>query len=241
MSSEITSAMILAAGLGTRMRPLTLTCPKPLIPVAGKTMADHALDRLRENAIKKVVMNVSYLADQITEHFKDPQHPEIVFSHEDSPLETGGGVQKALPLLEGEAFFIMNGDAILVDQNEASSIAAMKDEWAAHPGLDALLLVHPKSRAIGFDGSGDFFISDDQAPVFHAPRPEAPYVFTGVQILARKAFEKRRPEKWSLREIYQDAIDKGTARVMVHQGDWLHVGTPQGRTIAEDFFKAKTG
>ena len=157
MSSEITSAMVLAAGLGTRMRPLTLYTPKPLIEVAGRTMADRALDRIVESGLKHAVINASYLGDQIVDHFKNRNDLEIINSEEDEPLETGGGVQQALPDLKGEAFFVLNGDAILLN-GPSPVLSRMAKKWMSDD-MDVLLLLVPTTKAIGSDGQGDFTLS----------------------------------------------------------------------------------
>lgn len=234
MSVKITSGMVLAAGLGTRMRPLTLTTPKPLIKVAGRTMADHCLDRLKEAGIKDAVLNISYLGDQIKDHFASRTDLALSFSEETEPLETGGGVTKALPLLKGDVFCVMNGDAVLVN-GPRPALEVMCECWESDD-LDVLLLLHPKGKALGYDGVGDFYINDKKQPEFRADRETAPYVFTGVQLLARSAFDQKTQQKWSLREIYQDAIEQGRVRAVVHEGDWLHVGTPDGLQLAEDYF-----
>ncbi|NVK19855.1 MAG: nucleotidyltransferase family protein [Methylocystaceae bacterium] len=234
MSVKVTSGMVLAAGLGTRMRPLTLTTPKPLIKVAGRTMADHCLDRLKEAGIEDAVLNISYLGDQIKEHFSKRNDLSISFSEENEPLETGGGVVKALPLLKGDVFCVMNGDAVLVNGPHLA-LNQMTEQWDKE-AMDVLLLLHPKDKAIGYNGAGDFYINDVGKPDFRDDRKTAPYVFTGVQLLARTAFDKKTQQKWSLREIYQDAIQQGRARALIHEGDWLHVGTPDGLQLAEDYF-----
>jgi len=233
IQGKIESGMILAAGLGTRMRPLTLTTPKPLIPVAGRTMADRAVDRLIEAGVAQVVMNVSYLGDQITDHFEKRHDVALAFSQEETPLETGGGVLKALPHLRGAAFFVVNGDAVLLN-GPTPALARMTAAW--HEGLDVLFLVIPRERARGYDGRGDFTLSAAGLPAFRGDQTTAPYVFTGVQILSRRAFDDKPTGAWSLRTVYQAAIAKGRAQALVHDGDWLHVGTPEGLEDAERYF-----
>lgn len=234
MSSVITSGMILAAGLGTRMRPLTLTTPKPLIKVAGRSMADRALDRLIEAGVSSAVLNVSYLGEQIVDHFGARDDIEINFSWEDTPLETGGGVCKALPYLEGDAFFVVNGDAVL-HNGPTPALARMAAAW--EEGIDVLFLLMPRTVAMGYDGVGDFYLDDAKRPHFRDPdEASAPYVFTGVQILSKAAFAGRDHGVWSLRDLYQQAIAAGRARALVHEGDWLHIGTPQGLEDAEQYF-----
>ncbi|WP_135080809.1 nucleotidyltransferase family protein [Terasakiella sp. SH-1] len=233
MSDVITSGMVLAAGLGTRMRPLTLTTPKPLIPVAGRTMADRALDRLKEAGVTQAVLNISYLGEQIEAHFATRTDLDIQLSKEDEPLETGGGVHKALPMLSGDAFFVMNGDAVLVN-GEQPTLQRLADQWGAD--LDVLLLLLPIEKATGYEGYGDFTLNEEKVPAFRGEAPSAPYVFSGTQILSRRVFDGRKTGKWSLREVYQDAIVQGRAQAIVHDGDWLHVGTPEGLEVAERYF-----
>lgn len=234
MFGEINSGMVLAAGLGKRMRPLTLNTPKPLIEVAGRTMADRAVDRLVEVGVTNVVLNISYLGDQIAAHFDNRHDVNINLSQESEPLETGGGVQKALGLLQGDAFYVLNGDAVLLN-GPTPALERMASKWKRQD-LDVLMLLHPSSKAIGYEGRGDFTLSPDGIPAFREEQDTVPYIFSGVQILSRKAFEGRNTGSWSLRDIYQDAIKKGRARAIVHDGDWLHVGTPEGLDLAESYF-----
>ncbi len=235
MSDQITSAMVLAAGLGTRMRPLTLKTPKPLIEVDGRSMADRALDRLKEAGITRAVLNISYLGEQIEAHFAQRMDLDILFSKEEEPLETGGGVQQALDLLQGDAFFVMNGDAILLN-GPSPTLQRMALEWQREE-MDVLLLLLPAHKAVGYEGLGDFTLDAAGVPAFRGERETAPFVFSGTQVLARRVFEGRATGKWSLREVYQQAIAQGRARAIVHDGQWLHVGTPEGLKVAEQHLK----
>lgn len=234
MSETITSGMVLCAGLGTRMRPLTLKTPKPLIPVAGKTMADYAVDRLIEAGVDQVVLNVSYLGDQIKDHFGKRGDVTIDFSEEHEPLETGGGVFNALDKLKGEAFIVMNGDAILID-GPTPALSRMLRKWHKND-LDVLMLLQSTAKATGYDGRGDFFLTAEGIPSFRDEQLTAPYVFTGIQILSRRGFEERASGKWSLRDLYIEAIEKGRAMAILHDSDWLHVGTVEGLELAENYF-----
>lgn len=238
MPYGITSGMILAAGLGTRMRPLTLTTPKPLIEVAGRTMADRALDLLVEAGVKNAVLNISYLGDQIAAHMESRHDIRISLSEEAEPLETGGGVYQALDALEGDAFFVMNGDAVLLN-GPNPVLERMAAMWGRYD-LDVLLLLHPTPKALGYDGRGDFFLTQNGLPSFRQEQEDAPYVFSGTQILSRRAFQNKNLSKWSLREIYLEAIEAGRAKAIVHDGDWLHVGTPEGLKLAEDYFAKRS-
>ena len=151
-----THAMVLAAGLGTRMRPITDTLPKPLVRVAGQTMLDRALDKLAAAGIERAVVNTHYLAAQIAEHVRNRKSPSITFSHEEDVLETGGGVQKALPDLGGGPFFVVNSDSIW-DDGPIPALARLAAAWD-DASMDALLLVHPTVSAVGYHGRGDFFL-----------------------------------------------------------------------------------
>lgn len=233
MSEKITTAMILAAGLGLRMRPLTETTPKPLIEVLGRTLLDRALDRLVEAEVEKVVVNASYLADQIIAHVKKRQDIEIIISHEETPLETGGGVMKALPHLGTKPFFAMNSDAILLN-GPKPTLTRMAKNWDPDK-TDVLLLLHPLVSAHGYDGKGDYGLKPDGLLKESRERGAAPYVFTGTQILHPRVFKDRFETKWSLKQVYDDALHLRRARALVHEGEWFHVGTPQGLKDAETF------
>ena len=218
-----THAMALAAGLGTRMRPLTLTNPKPMIPVAGRTMLDRALDHLRRQNLQRIVVNTHYLPEVIETHLAG--QPDIAISREDEILETGGGVAKALPLLGDQAFFVVNCDIIWTDGAEPA-LSRLAAEWD-DASMDALLLLHPVATAVGYDGPGDFFAEPGQAPRRRAPAPSAPYLFAGVQILHPRLFAQAPAGKFSLNVLYDYALQHNRLGAVLHDGNWYHVGTPE--------------
>lgn len=229
----ITHAMILAAGLGTRMRPLTNDLPKPLIPVAGKPLIDWCIDWLEAGGIKQIVINSSYRAAQLEAHLSGRKH--IAVSREDEPpLETGGGVAKALPMLGTKPFLTMNADAILAGND---SIAQLNKEWS--DDLDFLMLLVPRARAIGWTGKGDFILD---AGCIRRPNPgeEADYVFTGVQIMHPRVFEGCPDGAFSLSKLWKQRIgpDGWHQRVhaIVHDGDWINVGDLEGLKTAEEYY-----
>jgi MurNAc alpha-1-phosphate uridylyltransferase len=228
--SRIDTAMVLAAGFGKRMRPLTDTRPKPLIEVAGRTLLDRVLDRIADAGIPRAVVNVHYLADQIEAAVKHRRTPAIAISDErDRVLETGGGVKRALPLL-GEAFLVHNADTIWTETR--SNIARLVQAFDPDT-TDALLLLAPVQGSIGYDGSGDF----DMGPGNRLARrsaPKAPFVFAGVSVLSAALFEGVGDDAFSLNAIFDKAAAGNRLHGMVLDGIWMHVGTPEAVRAAED-------
>lgn len=238
--SQISTGMIFAAGEGTRMQPLTFATPKPLIPIHNKALIDYTVELAIEFGMRNLVVNSYYLADQIHDYVsrKQQQYPNTAFhlSHEEERLETAGGIIKALPYLNEDAFFSFNSDVILLDAPNHSVLQAMNAFWNPEK-MSALLLLHPLGKAVGYDGKGNFDLAADNRLIPHN-RKEVPYVFTGVQILSRALFEGLAIRKFSLSDIYfhEDfRIHQERLYGMVHQGDWLHIGTAEGVQLAEDF------
>ncbi len=223
------SAMIFAAGLGLRMRPLTDRTPKPLIRVAGKALIDHGLDFLCEGGVDHVVINVSYLADLMIAHLKDKDFPHIQLSHEETPLETGGGMAKALPLLGGGAYYAMNSDAITLPhiQHPLQKLDTAWDDDA----MDALLLLQPREKAVGYHGAGDFFCDENGYLTRKGEAASAPYVFTGVQKIHPRLFANSPDGAYSLNLLYNQNLSR--IRAVIHDGAWLHVGDAEGLALAE--------
>ncbi len=235
----VRTAMILAAGLGTRMRPLTDHKPKPMIEVAGRTLIDRALDQLERYGIHQVVVNTAYKAEMLEAHLALRNKPHIVISRESEPLETGGGIANALPLLGDDPFFSLNSDTICLNA-ELPALARMERAWNPDT-MDVLMLLHPVERAIGYDGKGDFWLDDNGQLRRRAPEATAPYVFTGVQILHPRIFVHCPPAPFSMNVLYDRLRDASGAYprigTVIHDGDWLHVGDPQGLAQAEDFLR----
>lgn len=224
--------MVLAAGLGTRMRPLTDDRPKPLVKLAGKALIDHVLDRLVEAGVATAVVNMHYMADQIEAHLAARREPEIVISDErDALLDTGGGVARALPLLGDEPFFIHNSDSVWIEgpQPCLEQLAAAWD-----PGtMDTLLLLAPVIGTLGYDGRGDFQMDANHAVFRPAEGQMAPYVFTGVSIAHPRLFDDAPEGAFSLNLLWDRAIAAGRAFGLGHEGTWMHVGTPKAVGEAE--------
>ena len=230
--SSPSSAMVLAAGLGTRMRPLTDSQPKPLIKVAGKALIDYTLDRFAAVGIENAVVNVHYLADLLEAHLAERTTPEIKISDErECLLETGGGITKALPLLGKEPIFCTNTDAILFDDANNEACRTLIEAWIPKE-MDALLLVTPHSAASGYDGAGDFHLKENGHLAWR-DGASAPYIFTGLQIIKPSLFHGHKVEPFSLKSIWEKAHKKGRLYGVVHSGAWMHVGDPEGLEVAE--------
>lgn len=230
----IGTAMILAAGLGKRMRPLTATRPKPLVEVAGKPLLDHILDRLRAAGIGRVVVNVHYLADALEAHLKRKAGDlDILVSDErDLLLETGGGVARALPLIPDEHFLVANSDNLWID-GPVDAVQLLADRWDDGQ-MDALLLLVPLARANCHAGMGDFHMDAAGHIARRRPAKVAPFVFTGVQIVSKRLFTDLPEGPFSFNLLWDRAIAAGRAFGVVHQGLWFDVGTPPaiGKTEA---------
>ncbi|MEM6537435.1 MAG: nucleotidyltransferase family protein [Pseudomonadota bacterium] len=228
------TAMVLAAGLGTRMRPLTDDTPKPLIRVAGKALIDYTLDQFADAGVQNAVVNVHYLADQIETHLKGRKQPNILISDErERLLETGGGVKKARPLLGEAPVFVSNTDAILLNDDGPSACTRLAESFDQERD-DALLQLVPKEKTSGYDGLGDVHLDDLGRVSFRNGDEPAPFVFTGLQILNPRTVDKGPEGPFSLRITWKDAIDQQRLRGIVHSGRWMHVGDPAGLKAAEE-------
>ncbi|MBK8174189.1 MAG: nucleotidyltransferase family protein [Rhodospirillales bacterium] len=228
-------AMLLAAGLGERMRPITLRVPKPLIEIAGRTMLDRALDFLEAAGIDQVVVNAFHLADVVERHVAARRSPPTRLCIEAERLETGGGVANALPMLGEGGFFVINGDVIWRD-GPAPTLGELAQAWD-DVAMDGLLLLHPTQTALGYDGPGDFFLSNDTRLVRRGQRPCAPFLFAGIQILHPRLFTGAPNGAFSLNLLYDRAIAAGRLFGLAHAGGWCHVGTPADIPRAEAFLR----
>jgi MurNAc alpha-1-phosphate uridylyltransferase len=226
--------MIMAAGLGTRMRPLTDDKPKPLVKVAGKTLIDHALDRLVAAGVKLAVINVHYKAEMVMEHLATRRDIEIRYSPEsDALLGTGGGVVKALANFEDEPFFILNSDTIWVE-GIGHALGRMNARWD-HDTMDALLLMAPMTTALGFEGGGDFNMASNGSLTRVEERRLSPFAYPGVQIAHPRLFDDAPKGTFSTNRVWDIAISNGRLFGIRLEGVWVHVGTPEAVKDAEDF------
>jgi MurNAc alpha-1-phosphate uridylyltransferase len=235
MSTIPTKAMILAAGLGTRMRPITNTIPKPMVKFMGKPMIEYGIEALQSYGISEFVINLHHLGDVIKQHFSDSSL-QIDFSEESDRLETGGGVKKALPLLGKKPFFVINGDIIWQDLD--GTIPALdKLSYAFDENkMDVLLLLQPTDNAFGYSGNGDFFINGDRTLSRRGNAPSSPYMFAGIQIISPHVFDNITEEAFSLNVIYDKAMEQGRLYGEISEGDWYHIGTPEAIEQAESLY-----
>lgn len=227
-------AMIMAAGLGTRMRPLTNDRPKPLVKVAGKALIDHALDRLVAAGVTMAVVNVHYMADMLKEHLSKRRDIEIRYSEEsDTLLGTGGGVVKAMDNFAGEPFYIMNSDTVWVE-NVGHALDRMIARWNPDE-MDALLLLASMVTALGFEGPGDFYMDGEGHISRVDERKLSPFAYPGVQIVHPRLFDGAPAGAFSTNRMWDVAIKKKRLYGIRLDGIWFHVGTPEAVTEAEEF------
>jgi N-acetyl-alpha-D-muramate 1-phosphate uridylyltransferase len=218
-------AMVLAAGLGQRMRPLTDVKPKPLVEVAGKPLIDHVLDRLAAAGVERAVVNVHYRAEQIVAHMAHRKSPQITISDERGVLlGTGGGVVKALPQLGREPFFHMNSDTIWID-GVTPNLNRLAQEFDPE-GMDALLLLAPTTGSIGYAGRGDFVMGADGRLQARGEREIAPFVYAGAAILSPALFQNAPDGEFPLTLLFKRAQEQGRLHGLRLEGLWMHVGTP---------------
>lgn len=226
MSVKIESAMVMAAGLGKRMRPLTATRPKPLVRVAGKALIDHSLDRIEAAGIPHVVVNVHYLADAVEAHLASHPHQFTVDISDERGqlLETGGGLVKAQPLLRGDPILVVNSDNIWTDGPE-DSILNLARHWDAER-MDALLLLVRQSAATGNSGQGDFHMDGNGRISRRKTGRVAPFVFTGIQLISQRFLDNPPEGAFSTNIFWDRAIAAGRLFGVSHMGQWFDVGTP---------------
>ena len=232
MSTAPKTAMVLAAGLGTRMRPLTDDRPKALVEVGGRALIDHVLDRLDDAGVEKAVVNVHWFADRLEAHLAARGGgPEVVISDERAELlETGGGLKKAAPLLGDAPVFVANIDSVWIDR--ADALAELSRLWDAEQ-MDAALLLARREGSIGFEGDGDFFLADDGRLTFRGEAASAPFAYMGVHICRPDYVAEGPKGPFSLSGLWRKSAAAGRLYGCVLDGDWMHVGDPQARDEAE--------
>ena len=229
------TAMVLSAGLGKRMRPLTASQPKPLVRVAGKALIDHALDRLAEAGVAKAVVNVHYLADSLEAHVKARKAPQVTVSDErELLLETGGGMKKALPLLP-DPFFAINSDNIWLD-GPKNAFADLSSAWDAER-MDALLLLVPHRGAHNFRGKGDFHMAADGKVSRRRSGRIAPFIYTGIQLVSHRLMRDAPEGPFSTNVLWNRAIEEGRLYGVAFTGQWFEVGNPQAIAPTEAALK----
>jgi N-acetyl-alpha-D-muramate 1-phosphate uridylyltransferase len=236
--TEARTAMVLAAGFGERLRPLTLRMPKPLVPLAGRTLLDHVLDRLAAAGVKTAIVNVHYLPDQLEAHLAGRQgkKPETLVSDERGVLlDTGGGAKKALPLLGHGPFFIHNADSVW-SEGATPALSRMLRLWNPVT-MDCLLLLAPAATSIGYAAKGDFAMDPDGRLLRRGKDEVVPFAFAGVSLCDERLFKDCPDGRFSLNLLWDRALAKGKLYGVRLDGIWMHVGTPEALAEAETSFE----
>jgi MurNAc alpha-1-phosphate uridylyltransferase len=236
--TEAKTAMVLSAGFGERMRPLTLRMPKPLVPLAGRALIDHVLDRLAAAGVDTAIVNVHYLPEQLETHLaaRNGKLPEIVISDERGVLlDTGGGAKKALPLLGQGPFFIHNADSVW-SEGAAPALSRMLKLWDP-AAMDCLLLLAPVTTSIGYAARGDFSMAPDGRLARRGEGEVVPFAFAGVSLCDERLFAEAPEGRFSLNLLWDRALAKGRLYGMRLDGRWMHVGTPEALADAEALFE----
>lgn len=220
----VKQAMVLAAGLGKRLRPLTLTTPKPLLPIVGKPIIAHVLDRLRRHGVSRVVVNTHYLADQLEDYLKTISGLDIIISYEPVLLETGGGVLKALSYFDGKPFFAINADTWWQESEDVSLLQRLESCWD-DAKMDALLAISSKNQGIEFQGVGDYYIEENKVLRFRAAHSQAPYVFIGVRILHPRLFDGMVPDYFTQPILFHRSEKQQRLHGVLHDHKWCDIGS----------------
>jgi MurNAc alpha-1-phosphate uridylyltransferase len=224
-------AMLLAAGLGTRMRPLTAETAKPLLPLGGRPLLDHALDRLADAGVEEVVVNVHWQAARVIDHLAARRGgPDTIIREEDALLETGGAVRAALRELGRDPFFIVNGDTVWLD-GPTPALSRLGDAWSDN--VDAVLLLHRTFQVHAETGYGDFALDPLGVPRRPEEKEIVPYVYAGIQLVHPRLFDQAPDGAFSLNVLWDRALAEGKLRAVVHDGLWYHLSTPADLTEAE--------
>jgi len=230
------AAMVLAAGYGKRMQPLTEKTPKAMLALNGKPLIGHVIDRLVHTGVERAVVNLHYLGEQIRDYLSAETRLEVVFTEEPELLETGGGVKQALSHLTEmgtHPFYVVNSDAFWLDGYE-DTLLRLAREWKVEI-MDGILLLHQTPESHGYSGRGDF-LADPLGRLVRRPECEvAPWLYAGVQMLHPRLFEGSPDGAWSLNVLFDKAIEHGRLYGVIHDGEWFHIGTPDGLAEAEAF------
>jgi MurNAc alpha-1-phosphate uridylyltransferase len=232
--TKIKTAMVLAAGYGTRLKPLTDRVPKPLVPVAGRPMIDYALDKLQNHGVREIVINVSHLKDQLVAHLAARKNMTIRISEEAEPLETGGGLKKAWPLLGDEPVFVINSDILWTDTGE-TALARLACHWDDMK-MDFLLLAQSKAKAVGYDNGEDHLFIKPGNTIGWNER-DAPYIIAGIGIFHPRVLAGAPDGKFSVKILWHQALAQNRLFCLPHHGRWFQTGTPEDIKKAEEQLK----
>ncbi len=227
------TAMVLAAGLGKRMRPLTDKMPKPMVPVNGVPLIGHVMNRLVDAGVNRAIVNLHYMGDQIQEYLSQEKRLEIIYSEEADLLETGGGVRLAMPILGTDPFYVINSDAFWLDGYQ-NALLRLAREWRDDQ-MDALLMLQSTVYAYGYNGLGDFNANADGKLERRQESAITPWLFAGIQILHPRAMENTPDGAFSLNVVYDQASEAERLYGMIHDGEWFHIGTPESIPETEEF------
>ena len=225
-------AMVLAAGLGVRLRPLTETRPKPLLEVDGRPLIDHVLDRMQAGGVRSVAVNDFYLADQLESHLARRQNPAITVVREPELLGIGGGLANALPLLGPDCFLAANADTLWLD-GPVPVFQRLAQTWDDHT-MDALLLMVPTAKTVGEEGLGDFFLDPAGRAYTRDHGLVAPYYYAGLQVIHPRLFHGAPAGRFHMTRLWDQALEAGRLWGMVHDGPWFHVNTAEALAIARE-------
>ncbi|MFZ5610016.1 MAG: nucleotidyltransferase family protein [Pseudomonadota bacterium] len=237
MSWKVKRAMLLAAGRGMRMHPLTIDRPKALVRVAGRPLIDHALGKLAQAGVAQVVVNLHHHADLLETHLAARRPPPAIILSDErrALLETGGGTVKALPHLGDTPFFVVNVDVLWSD-GAIDCFTRLASAWDGS-GMDCLLLLVPRERARGHRGAGDFFLAGDGRLSRRGAAPAAPYIFSGLRLVHPRLFAGEKVAPFSFNRLFDKAQAAGRLFGLVHDGGWHDVGTPEMVGLAEAWLK----
>ena len=231
---KITTAMAMAAGRGSRMRPLTDDRPKALVEVCGEPLIDWLLDKFAEAGVERCVVNVHYYADLLEQHLSGRAAPQIIVSDErETLLETGGGLVKAAPLLGGDPVFVANSDSVWIDEGEAGELSRLAANFDPE-AMDALLLLAPMDRQLGYDGAGDFLLHEDGRVERRGERDAAPFAYAGVQVLHPRLLEGEEEAVVSTNRRWDKALPSARVFGLRMESYWMHVGDPEAKDAAEN-------
>lgn len=239
LNTENTSAMVMAAGLGTRMRPLTLTVPKPMVKLNGKPLIDYTLERLSAQNISPIVVNMHYLAAILEDHLKASPFENIVLADERGLLlDTGGGAKANLEVLGPNPFFILNSDSLWLEEDTVDNLAQMCAAWDGNK-MDCLMLLADANESLGYSGKGDFNLEADGKLSRRAPKANADHVHTGCCLIHPRCFASAPAGPFSLNLLWNKALEEGRLFGLALNGLWMHIGTPEALQEAEEKLKTK--
>lgn len=230
------TAMVLCAGRGTRLAPITDNLPKPMVPVGDAPILERTLEHLKDAGVKRVVVNTHYLSDYITRYIERRKDPAITVIHEETVLETGGGVKNALPHLGDEPFFVVNGDSVWLD-GMRNALHRFADTWDSEK-MDIQLLLYPFARVLGWHGYGDYTMDEIGRLTSREEVKVAPYAYMGVSIVHPRLFADAPDGAFSMRKLYDKAEEEGRLFGALHDGLWYHISTPADLERANQRFAA---